>query len=140
MTIHMVKLCVGIDSFEHLQSHREAQAISPELPTEHVTRMWPKREAELLDGGSLFWVIKGVIQARQQLLSFEERIGADGIRRCAILLNPTLVRTQPATRRAFQGWRYLQPQDAPADLHRQKSTEEPLPAHLAAALGEIGVL
>lgn len=140
MTIHLVKLCVGIESFEHLQSFRTARATSPESPSQHVTRMWPKREAELLEGGSLYWVIKGVIQARQRLHSFEERIGEDGIRRCAILMDPTLIRTQPAPRRAFQGWRYLKPEDAPADLFRSAQREDELPIHLATALGEIGVL
>lgn len=140
MTIHIVKLCVGIESFDHLQSFRAARATSPESPSQHVTRMWPKREPELLDGGSLYWVIKGVIQVRQEILRFEERIGEDGIRRCAILMNPKLIRTQPAPRRAFQGWRYLKPEDAPADLFGTKRSEDELPVHLATALGEIGVL
>lgn len=140
MTIHIVKLCVGIESFEHLQDHRAAQSLPPETPTQHVTRMWPKREAELIDGGSLYWVIKGVIQARQRILSLQERIGADGIRRCAITMDPTLIRTQPVVRRAFQGWRYLKPEDAPADLLRTTNRDDALPVHLAAALGEIGVL
>lgn len=140
MTIHLVKLCVGIDSFEHLQSFRTKRQTSPETPTKHVTRMWPKRETELLDGGSLYWVIKGVILARQEIVSFDEEIGSDGIRRCAIVMSPTLVRTQPAPRRAFQGWRYLKPEDAPNDLILNTQNDDELPVHLATALGEIGVL
>jgi hypothetical protein len=102
--------------------------------------MWPKRETEILDGGSIFWVIKGVIQARQRILRMDEVIGEDGIRRCAIVLDPNLVRTQTALRRPFQGWRYLKPEDSPADLDPGRSKETPLPTELATALAEIGVL
>lgn len=140
MTIHLVKLCVGIDSYEHLAEHRRLHSASPDSPTHHVTRMWPKREAELLDGGSLYWVIKGTISARQKIISLEERIGADGIRRCSIVMDPNLVRTKPAQRRAFQGWRYLKPEDAPPDLTLSTSREDSLPPHLASALSEIGIL
>ncbi|MCV6823660.1 MULTISPECIES: DUF1489 family protein [Halocynthiibacter] len=140
MTIHLVKLCVGIDSLEHLESYRAAHYPTPETPTRHVTRMWPKREAELLDGGSLFWVIKGVMLARQKVLQLDEVIGDDGIRRCAIIMDPELIRIQPTPRRAFQGWRYLKPEDAPPDLTRSNKEESPLPPELAAALGEIGIL
>ena len=68
--------------------------------------MWPKREAEILNGGSIYWVIKGLIQCRQKVLRLDEVIGSDGIRRCAIVLEPKLVRTQSSLTRPFQGWRY----------------------------------
>ncbi len=105
----------------------------------HVTRMWPKREPEIVRGGSIYWVIKGVIQARQPVLRLDEVIGDDGIRRCAIVLKPCLIRTQHALKRPFQGWRYLKPEDAPADLPEGRTHEEPIPAELSAALAEIGV-
>ena len=105
----------------------------------HVTRMWPKREAEILQGGSIFWVIKGIIQARQPILRLDEVIGNDGIRRCALVMKPGLIRTQHALKRPFQGWRYLTPEDAPEDLPEGKIHEEPMPAELSAALAEIGV-
>jgi hypothetical protein len=140
MTIHLVKLCVGVESFEHLQTLRDAQSDGPHTSTRHVTRMWPKRAEELLDGGSLYWVIKGVVQARQRISALEEVIGADGIRRCAIVMEPTLIRTQSAPRRAFQGWRYLAPDDAPPDLRARSTQDDDLPDHLATALGEIGLL
>jgi hypothetical protein len=102
--------------------------------------MWPKRESEILAGGSIYWVIKGSIQARQRILRLDEVIGEDGVRRCAIVLDPELVKTQSTLKRPFQGWRYLKPEDAPMDLPRGRTDEEPLPTELASALAEIGVL
>nr|WP_217355812.1 DUF1489 domain-containing protein [Ruegeria arenilitoris] len=106
----------------------------------HITRMWPKREAEILNGGSIFWVIKGVIQCRQRVLRLDEVTGEDGIRRCAIVLNPQVHRTQGAQKRPFQGWRYLKPEDSPADLPESRAQDDALPEDLNRALAEIGVL
>ncbi len=100
---------------------------------------WPKREAELLNGGALYWVFKGMILARQKVLRLEEVIGEDGIRRCGIVLDRALIRVEPTPRRAFQGWRYLPPEDAPRDLSSARAHEDPLPVELQAALAEIGV-
>jgi hypothetical protein len=102
--------------------------------------MWPKREADLLQAGSIYWVIKGVIQCRQRIDRLDEYIGADGIRRCAIVLDPELIRTRAAVKSPFQGWRYLKPEDAPPDLPKGRAAEEALPADLNRALAEIGVL
>jgi hypothetical protein len=82
----------------------------------HTTRMVPKRAAELLDGGSLYWVIKGNIQARQRLVDIRPFVDTDGISRCHLVLEPVLHETSWAPRRPFQGWRYLDPKDAPPDL------------------------
>lgn len=138
--VNLLKLCVGADSVQDLldwQAHRRAE--NPGRPLQHVTRMWPKREAEVLNGGSLFWVFKGVIGARQRITGMEERIGADGIRRCALILDDKVIRTEPAPRRPFQGWRYLDPADSPRDLPEARATEDDLPPELAAALAEIGL-
>jgi hypothetical protein len=102
--------------------------------------MWPKREEELINGGSLYWVMKGAIQARQTILRLDEIIGEDGIRRCGIVLDRPLILTTLAPRRAFQGWRYLKPEDTPPDRTESRKNEEPLPAELAAALSDIGIL
>ena len=140
-TIHLVKLCVGVQSLTHLEGWRAQRARQTgETLTRHVTRMWPKQEAALLNGGSLYWVIKGVIQARQKVLRLDEEIGQDGIRRCAIVMDPELIRVAPTRKRAFQGWRYLKPGDAPVDLPSGRAEEAPLPADMSAALAEIGVL
>ena len=139
-TINLVKLCVGIDSVEHLETFRERiKNQGGPTPPRHVTRMWPRREAELLNGGSIYWVIKGIIQARQTVLQLDEVIGEDGIRRCGIVMAPEIIRTQAATRRPFQGWRYLEPIDSPADLAKGASQQDDLPPELMTALAEIGV-
>ncbi len=139
--VNLVKLSVGTENVEDLaawQATKRAQA-SDGLPR-HVTRMWPKREAEIVDGGSIYWVVKGAIQCRQKVLRLDEVFGSDGIRRCAIVLDPTLIRTQSSLKRPFQGWRYLQPADAPRDLPEGRENEEALPVELNQALAEIGVL
>ncbi len=137
---HLIKLSVGTESVESLQAwHKTARAQGPDGLPRHITRMWPKRAAEILNGGSIYWVIKGVVQCRQLVLRLDEVTGSDGIRRCAIVLNPKLVRTVHAIKRPFQGWRYLAPADAPADLSESRQDEDHLPHDLSAALAEIGI-
>ena len=116
MALNLIKLCVGVDTVEDLEAYRQAdieRARGTKGPavSRHVTRMTPKRAEELLDGGSLYWVIKRVIQARQRILSLDEVIGKDGIKRCAIVMDAEIIRTMPAPRRPFQGWRYLTADD-----------------------------
>lgn len=143
--LHLVKLCVGAEDVQDLADWQKTvrarnRAAGRGAQTTHVTRMWPKRAEALLDGGSLYWVFKGVVLARQPILALEPRDGEDGIRRCAIILDPDLVLTAPQPRRPFQGWRYLTAADAPADLARGDAEAMALPPKLQAALGEIGVL
>ena len=134
--INLVKLCVGVSSIDDLSSRIDSRESTE---TMHITRMWPRKEAELLDGGSLYWVIKGVILARQRILSLDEKIGHDGIRRCGIRMEATLHRTEAARRRPFQGWRYLSTQDAPRDLAMAREHDDELPPELIAQLAQIGV-
>lgn len=139
--IHLIKLSVGTETVEDLadwQATNRAQA--PDGLPQHVTRMWPKREAEIVAGGSIYWVIKGVIQCRQTVLRLDEVFGSDGIRRCAIVSDPKLIRVAGSIKRPFQGWRYLQPADAPPDLPEGRENEDPIPIELNKALAEIGVL
>jgi hypothetical protein len=145
MTLHIVKLCVGADSIGDLaqwQSQRladlKARRETPRIF--HATLQTPKRQAEL-DGGSLYWVIKGVIQVRQKLLGFEEGKREDGSPCCLILLDRTLVPVRPVPRRAFQGWRYLPGADAPADLGAGRGDDcARMPADMRRALSELGLL
>ena len=140
-TVNLIKLSVGTETVEDLalwQSTKRAQT-EDGLPR-HVTRMWPKRESEILNGGSIYWVIKGVIQCRQTVLRLDEVIGSDGIRRVAIVSDPKLVRVAGSLKRPFQGWRYLATADAPPDLPEGRKHEEPIPVELNKALAEIGVL
>lgn len=137
-SLNLMKLCVGADGPEDLL--RWQQQRFGNGPALHVTRMWPRREAELLEGGSIYWVFKGVMMARQRLLGLEERIGEDGIRRCGLVLDRDLVRVAAIPRRPFQGWRYLSSKDAPADLAGDRALEDALPPGVAAALAEMGLL
>ncbi|MFW8596043.1 DUF1489 family protein [Cribrihabitans neustonicus] len=139
--INLVKLSVGTESVDSLIAWQTSQAARARGGhPRHVTRMWPKREAELLNGGSIYWVIKGLIQCRQRIVSLDEVTGSDGTRRCAIVLDPEIHRTHTAIKRPFQGWRYLKPGESPADLTQSRSQEEPLPPELSQALAEIGVI
>lgn len=140
-SINLIKLSVGtetVDGLAEWQAGKRAQGADG-LPR-HVTRMWPKRGDEILGGGSIYWVIKGMIQCRQRVLRLDEVIGSDGIRRCAIVLDPALHRTQSVLKRPFQGWRYLQAADSPPDLPEGRENEDALPLELNRALAEIGVL
>ena len=139
MALHILKLCVGCESVEDLSDWQRQRAA--ELPgghPRHVTRMWPKRADEVLDGGSIYWIIKGNVLVRQRIIRLDPVEGADGINRCALVFDPELIRTEPAPRRPFQGWRYLKPEDAPRDLPPTRPGEETLPPELAEALAEFG--
>jgi hypothetical protein len=139
-TLHLIKLCVGAETVEDLLDwQRNPRAKGPDGLPRHITRMWPKRAEDLLAGGSLYWVFKGAILARQRILRLDEVLGGDGIARCAIVLDPEVVRTTAATRRPFQGWRYLKAEDAPRDLPKARKGDDSLPPELDAMLAEIGL-
>ncbi|MEM1432402.1 MAG: DUF1489 domain-containing protein [Pseudomonadota bacterium] len=138
--VNLLKLCVGAESVEDLLSWQASpRAKGPDGLVRHVTRMWPKRQAELTGGGSMYWVFKGLILARQRVLRLDEVRGEDGILRCGIVLDDEVFRTEAVPRRPFQGWRYLSSEDAPRDLRRGRAAEPGLPPQLEAALAEIGV-
>ncbi len=148
MTVHIVKLCVGIDTVDELadwQKRRLAQwrKRDPKARYRHVTRSMPKRAEDVLDGGSLYWVIKGYVRVRQRILGLREVHRREGGRACAIELAPKLIKTQLVPWRPFQGWRYLAAEDAPPDLKKLPKGgkgDDELPAKLAAALRELGLL
>lgn len=144
MPLHIIKLCVGVETVEELdQWYREevlvyaARGLSYERI--HVTRMFPKRVDEVLDGGSLYWVIKGIVQVRQSILELRPIRGNDGIERCGIVLDPELHRTEYKPCRAFQGWRYLPAKDAPADI-RQSEIDGDIPEGMRRALRELALI
>ena len=117
MALHLIKLCVGVSEIEEMQSWvKISKKSNDEL--DHVTRMFPRRRDEIVPGGSLYWVIRGLILCRQPIADLQEVVGADGIGRCRILFKPHIVLVRPTPRRPFQGWRYLTSDDAPADLPR----------------------
>lgn len=147
MTLHLVKLCVGAQSIEdlaHWQAGRLAEAKKNDGGAGqlfHTTYQSPKRTEDLLDGGSMYWVIKGVIQVRQRLVGFDEGTKDDGRRCCLLLLDPELVPVRPTPRRAFQGWRYLTDEDAPPDLAGGTGAGlAGMPPRMRRELAELGLL
>ncbi len=139
--VNLLKLCVGAETVQDLLDWQaKPRAKGPDGLPRHVTRMWPKRADEVLAGGSLYWVFKGVILARQRILRLDEVDRGDGTRRCGLVLDPDVVRTEAVPKRPFQGWRYLTADAAPRDLPKDRRADnENLPPKLLAALAEIGV-
>lgn len=134
MALHMIKLVVGADTIDDLMAWRGGNS-KPGEPWILRTRMTPKRAAELVDGGSIYRVFKGVILCRQRILAVNT-VGEGVTARCEITLDDTLVRVAPTPRRAFQGWRYLDPKDAPSDLDETAFGD--VPDDLARQLREVG--
>lgn len=132
MTVHLLKLCVGIERLDDLREGQAKRLASltgagqvPELY--HRTRHMPRRRDELLDGGSLYWIIKGFIGARQRILDLKPTTKDDGSKACGIVLDPDLVPTRPHPRRPFQGWRYLAADEAPPDVTALDQADSAMP-------------
>ena len=143
MTIHLQKLSVGSETVSTLRDwqklvvrRRVQRGHSPHH--EHRTRMFPKNKDGLLQGGSIYWVIKGFIQCRNEIIALEETKTRDGRRACSILMKPKIILVNPSPRRAFQGWRYLKPEDAPKDISADKQSIS-MPPELRAKLLSLGV-
>jgi hypothetical protein len=139
MALHLIKLAVGCDSVSDL-TERVADRARRAGRHIHVTRMVPKRDAELLAGGSLYWVIRGEISARQKLLAIEPFRDGEGIGRCRLVLEPQVHAVSPRPMRPFQGWRYLNGPDAPADLGKAADGIAAMPEPMRRELRELGLL
>tara|TARA_R110000868_G_scaffold29889_2_gene110967 strand:+ start:5753 stop:6190 length:438 start_codon:yes stop_codon:yes gene_type:complete len=145
MTVHLIKLAVGIDSLSHLaqrQSQRSADAAAAgdAAQVRHLTRSRPRRAEEVLEGGSIFWVIKGAVRARQRIVDIDTAINHKGLPRCALIFDPELVPVRARPMRAFQGWRYLEAADAPPDAIGGPDDSEHMPAEMAEELRALGLL
>lgn len=145
MPLHLLKLCVGAESISDLEEWiDERMALERRLgrPEEqtHTTRMVPKKIEEILDGGSLYWVIKGQISARQRLLDIRPFTDGDGIGRCHLVMEPVVVPVEPRPFRPFQGWRYLQAKDAPRDIDGRSGDLSEMPEALRRELAGLGLL
>jgi hypothetical protein len=145
MPLHLIKLCVGCDSVADLEDwiktklkEKKRRGQKPEHI--HTTRMYPKRDAELTAGGSLFWVIKGQITCREKILDIRQTTGKDGIKRCQVVLDGKVTLVEPRPRQAFQGWRYLEDKDAPRDLARAAPGAARMPEKMRRELQELGLL
>jgi hypothetical protein len=145
MPLHLIKLCVGCDSVQDLKDWIKEQFAKKRASGEkgkrfHRTRMVPKRVDELLDGGSLYWVIRGEVLCRERILDIEPFTDKDGIGRCRIVLDGKVKLVQPRLFRPFQGWRYMAPKDAPADLDRAAPGARNMPEQMRRELRELGLL
>jgi hypothetical protein len=145
MTVHLIKLCVGVDTVRELaewQAERltrlERAGKVPELC--HRTLQTPRRRDEVLDGGSLYWVIKGFVLVRQRVIDLRPDAKDDGTACCGIVLDDDLVATRPHPRRAFQGWRYLDPVDAPRDVTGLAEEPDDMPLAMRKDLRELRLI
>ena len=142
--MHMFKLCVGVATLAELESYREERAHwwgadYGENVHVHRTRTRPKRAEEIAGQGSIYWVISGVVRARQPILRLAEAIDERGLSCCDIIMAPDMARVTPRPKRPFQGWRYLDPKDAPPDLSSFGFAEEGA-ADLAEELARLGLI
>ena len=145
MSLHLIKLCVGAESLDDLRqwmAERIEEAARRGQPPRHahVTRMTPKRIADILDGGSLYWVIKGQIAARQRILDLEPFVDADDVGRCRLWLDGEVVALIPRPMRAFQGWRYFDQKSAPPDLAVAARGAIDMPEAMRRELAQLGLL
>lgn len=143
MALHLIKLCVGIGSLAELDdeiaARLERRRMAGEPPEQvHTTRVLPKRAADILDGGSLFWVIRGQVAGRQVVRDIRPFTDSEGVGRCHLVLEPAVAPVEPRACRPFQGWRYLEEADRPADLAGGHAAE--LPEGLRYALRELCLL
>ena len=143
MALHLIKLCVGCDTVKDLEDWiREKRRRMHGKKTEHLhrTRMVPKRAAELIDGGSLYWVIRGEVLCRQRLIGVRPYVDKEGVGQCHLVLDPKVVPVEPRPRRVLQGWRYLEAHEAPTDLGLSVQGIAALPEALQRELRELGLL
>jgi hypothetical protein len=145
MPLHLLKLCVGCDSIRDLEDWIEEnrahhRRLGRAYEQTHTTRMVPKRLDAIVDGGSLYWVIKGQVACRQRLLAIRPFTDGDGIGRCRLVIEPVVVAVEPRPCRPFQGWRYLNTKDAPRDLGRFSGDLAAMPETLRRELVDLGLL
>ena len=143
MALHLLKLCVGCDSVKDLEDWIREKRKRTKKAREHIhtTRMVPKRAEELLDGGSLYWVIRGEIAAREKIIAIEPFRDKDGIGRCRLVMRPKVIAVSPRPMRPFQGWRYFTEDAAPPDLVKSAAKAvAAMPEPLRRELRDLGLL
>jgi hypothetical protein len=145
MTVHLIKLCVGVETIEELatwQAERLKRLKRARRTVElcHRTMQMPRRREEVLDEGSLYWVIKGFVLVRQRVLDLRPDVKEDGTACCGIVLDNELVATRAHPRRAFQGWRYLEAPDAPRDAGVIDVAADDMPRRMREDLRELRLI
>ena len=145
MAVHILKMAVGIESVEHLcqvqadRLRRLAESGDPQK-LYHWTRNTPRRAEEITDGGSIYWIIKGYIRARQRIISIDRSHDAAVVKKCGFVLDPMVVFTNLHTARPIQGWRYLEARAAPLDKHFRAPELADMPEEMARELQDLGLL
>ena len=144
MPLHILKLCVGCDSVKDLEGwiKQRLKALKKGARREHIhtTRMVPKRAEEVLDGGSLYWVIRAQIMCREKIAAVRPFVDREGVGRCRLVLVPKVILVEPRPFRAFQGWRYLAHEDAPRDLDHAAPGARAMPEDMRRELRQLGLL
>ncbi len=132
MPLHLTKVAYGATSLEDMRAWFAGRGDLAYL----TTRYLPKRHAEILDGGSLFWIFKHQLVLRSTILRFEEAEGG----KTNIVISTELIPVHPRPKRAHQGWRYLDEADAPVDLGIGEEPGETMPGNLASELARLGLV
>jgi len=142
MVVHIVKLAVGIEDVGHLEQQQKAR-MKRDNALIHTTRNMPVRSYEILDGGSIFWVIKKFVRARQRIINIKTGVDSKGRRSCSFVLDAKLIKTELMEIRAFQGWRYFKDEKIPPDLNKIEMSgkiNEELPLEMQVELKTLGLL
>ena len=138
MALHILKLAVGVSDLAELRERQRERKAERGFYC-FYTRNMPRRAEEILDGGSIYWVIKGHVQARQRILGFVPIVNRRGRPAVLVKLEVKVTPTEGLPRRAFQGWRYLDPDEAPRDLAKGGRRGQ-MPPAMAQELRELGLL
>ncbi len=146
---NLIRTAVGIGSLaelaevqEHFRTMTSAEGRKAVIVT---TRNKPTRENDLLNGGSVYWIIRNVIRARQAVIDIQVAQDEEGRNFCQIFLDPTIMLVHPVDHRAIQGWRYLPPERAPADAGRYDASADTgesdnIPPEMESELKALGLL
>ena len=142
MVVHIVKLAVGVEDIAHLMQRQKAR-VKRDKVLVHTTRNTPLRSSEILEGGSIYWIIRRFVRVRQRIISIEKGVNSEGRRSCSFVLDTKLIKTELRKFKAFQGWRYFEDEETPPDLNRNggavKANEE-LPLEMQLELRSLGLL
>ena len=143
MTVNLLRMAVRIESISHLKEiQTERRALTDGKRLHSFTRNMPKRTDELIDGGSIYWVVKRLIRVRQKIIGIEKMTNAEGRNFCAIELDPSHILLDPRPQKPFQGWRYLKPEESPPDAPDGGvvNFDSDMPSEMMIELKELGLL
>ena len=144
MTIHLLRVAVRVHSIADLrrkQDERLQERLKQgETRLYTFTRNLPKRVDDLIDGGCIYWIIKKYIRVRQRILGVERHVNGEGRAYCAIQIDPEPMQVVARRQKAFQGWRYLKPEDIPLDLDISETQVTDMPEEMANDLRELGLI